>query len=121
MICQRIGLPPISTIGFGLVEVSSDSRVPRPPASITAFTEGSIPCQPPGDNSKNAFRAPQSPLWRAPPIGPVAVDVYDRLSDPMDVTKVVHGLTARVLGKSIVIDDHKSAGGQLRVERLQGI
>jgi energy-coupling factor transporter ATP-binding protein EcfA2 len=37
MICQRIGLPPISTIGLGLVPVSSEIRVPRPPANITTF------------------------------------------------------------------------------------
>src|SRR4051794_36930089 len=35
--CQRIGRPPISTIGFGRVPVSSLSRVPSPPARITAF------------------------------------------------------------------------------------
>ena len=28
--CQSIGLPPISTIGLGLVDVSSDKRVPKP-------------------------------------------------------------------------------------------
>jgi hypothetical protein len=37
MMCQRIGFPPISTIGFGLNEVSSLSRVPNPPASMIAF------------------------------------------------------------------------------------
>jgi hypothetical protein len=37
MMCQRIGIPPISTIGFGLIEVSSEIRVPSPPARITAF------------------------------------------------------------------------------------
>ena len=37
MMCQRIGLPPISTIGFGRVAVSSLRRVPRPPARMTAF------------------------------------------------------------------------------------
>lgn len=36
--CQRMGLPPTSTIGFGLRWVSSLRRVPRPPARITAFT-----------------------------------------------------------------------------------
>src|SRR6516164_9771714 len=36
-ICHRIGWPPISTIGFGLVSVSSDRRVPNPPARITTF------------------------------------------------------------------------------------
>jgi hypothetical protein len=38
MMCQRIGLPPISTIGLGRVTVSSLSREPMPPARITAFT-----------------------------------------------------------------------------------
>jgi len=37
MMCQRIGLPPISTIGLGLRCVSSLRRVPSPPARITAF------------------------------------------------------------------------------------
>src|SRR6185369_2289296 len=37
MICQRIGLPPISTIGFGRTTVSSLRRVPSPPARITTF------------------------------------------------------------------------------------
>src|SRR5262249_23281907 len=37
MMCQRIGRPPISTIGFGRTAVSSSRREPRPPASITAF------------------------------------------------------------------------------------
>src|SRR5215469_7367483 len=37
MMCQRIGLPPISIIGFGLRCDSSEIRVPRPPASMTAF------------------------------------------------------------------------------------
>src|SRR5262245_47773727 len=35
MMCQRIGMPPISTIGLGRTAVSSPSRVPRPPARIT--------------------------------------------------------------------------------------
>src|ERR687896_975674 len=38
MMCQRIGRPPISIIGFGRTSVSSLMRVPRPPARITAFT-----------------------------------------------------------------------------------
>ena len=37
MTCQRMGLPPISTIGFGRMVVSSDSRVPNPPAKMIAF------------------------------------------------------------------------------------
>src|ERR1700749_4262903 len=41
--CQRIGRPPISTIGLGRITVSSLSRVPRPPARITAFIVLSAP------------------------------------------------------------------------------
>ena len=37
MMCHRIGLPPISIIGLGRTSVSSENRVPRPPASNTAF------------------------------------------------------------------------------------
>ena len=37
MMCQRIGLPPISTIGFGLTFVSSLRREPNPPARMTSF------------------------------------------------------------------------------------
>src|SRR5437763_16543386 len=37
MMCQRIGRPPTSTLGLGLSVVSSDRRVPRPPARITVF------------------------------------------------------------------------------------
>ena len=40
MMCQRIGLLPISIIGFGRTAVSSLMRVPAPPARITAFTGG---------------------------------------------------------------------------------
>ncbi len=38
MMCQRIGLLPISIIGLGRVSLSSLIRVPVPPARITAFT-----------------------------------------------------------------------------------
>src|ERR1700724_2281055 len=38
MMAHRGGPPPISTIGLGRIEVSSLSRVPRPPARIMAFT-----------------------------------------------------------------------------------
>src|SRR3954451_9424687 len=44
MMCQRIGLPPISIIGFGLTGVSSLRREPRTPARITAFTSGRVVC-----------------------------------------------------------------------------
>ena len=37
MMCHRMGVPPISTIGFGRDCVSSLIRVPSPPARMTAF------------------------------------------------------------------------------------
>src|SRR3989339_1463666 len=36
MMCQRIGFPPISTMGLGFRSVSSEIRVPKPPARMTA-------------------------------------------------------------------------------------
>src|SRR5713226_9069050 len=39
IMCHRIGLPPISTIGFGLACVSSLNREPKPPARMTAFIQ----------------------------------------------------------------------------------
>lgn len=42
MMCQRIGLPPISIIGLGRETLSSEIRVPKPPAKITAFTNTSL-------------------------------------------------------------------------------
>src|SRR5437016_5400590 len=41
MMCQRIGSPPISTIGFGFSAVASCNRVPRPPARMTTFMAAS--------------------------------------------------------------------------------
>src|SRR4051812_46603722 len=43
MMCQRIGLSPISTSGLGLATVSSASREPMPPARMTAFIQS--PCK----------------------------------------------------------------------------
>src|SRR5208283_5780698 len=37
MMCQRIGLPPTSTIGLGRNSVSSRKRVPSPPHRITTL------------------------------------------------------------------------------------
>src|SRR5262245_14984179 len=42
--CQRIGRPPISTIGLGLISVSSLSRVPSPPARMTHFMKPAKIC-----------------------------------------------------------------------------
>jgi len=35
--CQSIGLSSIKTIGLGLLSVSSESRVPKPPARMMTF------------------------------------------------------------------------------------
>src|SRR5271157_5827062 len=35
--CQSSGFPPISTMGLGLTTVSSERRVPNPPAKIPTF------------------------------------------------------------------------------------
>src|SRR4051812_26576369 len=48
MMCQRIGSPPISTIGLGRSDVSSLRRVPRPPARMTTFMRASCPGAPRG-------------------------------------------------------------------------
>ena len=37
MMCQRMGFPPISIIGFGRTELSSEILVPKPPAKMTAL------------------------------------------------------------------------------------
>src|SRR5437763_1639387 len=37
MMCQRMGRPPISTMGFGRTSVSSRRRVPWPPQRMTTF------------------------------------------------------------------------------------
>src|SRR2546422_4330653 len=43
MMCQRIGRSPISPMGLGRAAVSSDRRVPRPPARMTTFTTRRVP------------------------------------------------------------------------------
>ena len=44
-IAVAMGLPPISTIGFGRRFVSSDKRVPSPPARMTAFIKSCLKVQ----------------------------------------------------------------------------
>lgn len=43
MICHKIGLPLISTIGFGFKTVSSLKREPSPPAKINTFIISILP------------------------------------------------------------------------------
>src|SRR5579862_6009781 len=56
MMCQRIGRPPTSTIGFGRYSVSSRSRVPSPPASSTTFMDRE-PNLPMPDDATGAMRS----------------------------------------------------------------
>src|SRR5260370_24229172 len=42
MMCQRIGRPPISTMGLGRNSVSSRRRVPNPRQRTTTFITGSL-------------------------------------------------------------------------------
>src|SRR5450631_3299027 len=44
MMCQRIGLPPISIIGLGFRLLSSEMRVPSPPARMTTFMASRDSC-----------------------------------------------------------------------------
>lgn len=43
MICHKTGLPPISIMGFGLNSLSSEIRVPAPPAKSTTFISYTFP------------------------------------------------------------------------------
>src|SRR3989338_6633605 len=58
MMCQRIGMPPISTSGFGRNSVSSRILVPLPPHKMTAFM-AIIPLTmvPPNLNEEGAERS----------------------------------------------------------------
>ena len=67
MMCQRIGRPPISIMGLGRRWLSSEIRVPRPPARITAF----IPAAGLSDWVKTLC-IPLSRRLRAPPLSPNA-------------------------------------------------
>src|SRR5882724_10192111 len=48
MTCQMTGLPPISTNGLGFCAVSSESRVPSPPARMATggWARGTVPACP---------------------------------------------------------------------------
>jgi hypothetical protein len=43
MMCDKIGLPPISIMGLGFKWVSSEILVPKPPAKITTFMLWPLP------------------------------------------------------------------------------
>jgi hypothetical protein len=60
--CQTIGIPPISIIGFGLTSVSSAIRVPNPPASITAFIRW--PSNPDGNLLTSRKKESHTPMTR---------------------------------------------------------
>src|ERR1035441_7154683 len=52
MMCQRIGRPPTSTMGFGRNSVSSRRRVPKPPHKMTTFTKKTSPKRQPTHNEE---------------------------------------------------------------------
>src|SRR6266850_2546109 len=58
MMCHRMGRSPISTIGLGRDAVSSDRRVPRPPARMTTFTARPLP---PDDQASTFARSVPAP------------------------------------------------------------
>src|SRR3954451_1980222 len=89
MMCQSIGLPPISTMGFGRTVVSSARRVPRPPARITAFIGA--------ESSTSTVGRLMSDLSNASaPTYDVAVVGLGRVGLPLALTFAGRGL--RVIG-----------------------
>src|SRR3982751_1804499 len=65
MMCHKMGRPPICTIGLGLISVSSERRVPIPPARMTAFIRKS-PSQTPEDYLLRGKRRLIGPLKHGP-------------------------------------------------------
>src|SRR6266498_3789744 len=67
MMCQRMGKPPISTMGLGRCDVSSLSRLPSPPAKITAFIDHPCPVQ---NGPVQNFESIQYMVWKEwkPPV-----------------------------------------------------
>src|SRR6266536_6212950 len=61
MMCQRMGKPPISTMGLGRCDVSSLSRLPSPPAKITAFIDHPGPMQ---NGPVQNFESIQYRVWK---------------------------------------------------------
>src|SRR5262245_8195741 len=57
MMCQRMGRLPISTIGFGLSTVSSERRLPTPPARIATFM--AVPQPERSSRSRSALQWPR--------------------------------------------------------------
>src|SRR5688500_18726033 len=98
MMCQRIGRPPISTMGLGRVSVSSASRVPWPPARITTFI-----ARPPSSRFDQQALAG----WQG---GDLNVLLRSKL--------VQSNLLRPVVSPAVVVQEHDCAHGELRPEEL---
>src|SRR6185312_16717671 len=76
--CQRIGIPPISTSGFGISWLCSCRRVPRPPHRITTGTPPT-PSSPPlsGDTLEHVRGHVEVGVH-----GAHVVEVFERVDQP---------------------------------------
>src|SRR5256885_2026716 len=63
MMCQRIGMSPILTKGFGLSSVSSQSQVPAPPQRITTGKDAFRPMRDEDQNIGRLFESVKG-KWR---------------------------------------------------------
>src|SRR4026209_2854323 len=110
MMCLRIGRSPISTIGLGRDAVSSDRRVPSPPARITTFTRGPRRAMTKPRRWRQCIRARsgEPPRYTRPAMTHVFVAPH-----PDDVALSCGGLIAglRELGQSITIPTVYSGTG----------
>ena len=114
MMCQRIGYSPTSTIGFGLIVVSSDSLLPSPPARMPTFMSLSVRR---GSSSLQQCAAARDPEGerhgelREPvadrSVAKIGSDVVER--PPLDTCRFVG-----VLGRA----DVAGVGSEVDVERL---
>src|SRR5882762_828406 len=115
MMCQSIGRPPISIIGFGTTAVSSARRVPWPPARMTTFTFPSSPSRAAGDGGQLLLgegapvRVWSDRTWDRAAILPacrVAVDPIDHLKG--DRLSLVHLNGNRIHGADGGIDHQRA-------------
>src|SRR5215211_7430429 len=61
MMCQRIGRPPIGTMGFGMLGAASAIRRPAPPQKMTTFIR-KFPRSGMDDHLRNRHDEPRTPL-----------------------------------------------------------
>src|SRR5438128_9420875 len=81
MRCQSRGLPPISIMGLGRAEVSSDRRVPNPPARIITFIE-IVATELLAHRAPVVFRSSSAYLAGNRNGNPIVVEINDRNNSP---------------------------------------